>query len=847
MFLTLCGVAFLVPLYATAGGGLSGWARFTMANIPFQPSAYELWAPVIFAYIFSAYYCRLMQKEYINFMQRRVQYLRAVDSDTPTQTYYTIMVERVPAVLRSHQSLTAFFDKLFPLQVHSVEIALDLNELDSLAATRRQVRNRLERAIAYWRATNQRPKVWLSKRFVEQQYCLRYMEAERSIRPVEDHWLARLFGYLIYDEIEHLWFLLDILNDSVTDLQQAYFQTQESGTSETDRNVTEGRLTKEATNVMNFVKGRMKSAQSTNFNFKYISSASSNLSAYMSSKLGFTPQITSTPAEERKSTDRLLEHDFLLPLQLAPEEEFSPPVSLDGVALASSSRLYLTPRSYNSVNSSNQGHFATQDPSATSYQRSLLQASGESSDTGTSSVQNELAFGSTVGPLRASSNSYQSDNRSRSNSSQSLRQEIGKQMTSLRDRIVESGVIKEAKVATSGALRGMMAATRTLELITFGAYYQTSSTAFVTLRSRVAAACAHQMLLSHENYSMTVLSAPNPRDIIWDNVSTPRTQIELRKSIASYTLVIGAIFWSIVVGFITTVSNLESLAQRYHWIKVYQNTFVYEFLNNYLALGLLLVLLALLPLLFDAVARRYEGLKLESEIQNSIMSRMFYYQLANVFVGLGIGSISSSINQILSTPSSILSILGGSLPSFSIYFATLLATKTLTGIPVEMLRSWSLLQVLGVKLCWNKKKLTRRELKMGALADSAAMYGWMYPNILMVLMILFVYSTIAPLVTPFALLYFSLAYLMYKYQLLYVYVNEYQSGGYMWYAVFNRSMVSLLLGVLVLLCYLTIRKTFSTGPMYLLLPLPIFIALFWQRCNNRYKFPSLVRILLFMY
>ena len=93
---------------------------------------------------------------------------------------------------------------------------------------------------------------------------------------------------------------------------------------------------------------------------------------------------------------------------------------------------------------------------------------------------------------------------------------------------------------------------------------------------------------------------------------------------------------------------------------------------------------------------------------------------------------------------------------------------------------------------------------------------------------------------PICALYFGLAYLMYKYQLLYVYINSYQSGGFMWYAVFNRSMVALIAGVLTLLCYLAIRMTFVSGPFYLLLPLPVLIGLFWHHCEKRIRTPSTV-------
>ena len=62
----------------------------------------------------------------------------------------------------------------------------------------------------------------------------------------------------------------------------------------------------------------------------------------------------------------------------------------------------------------------------------------------------------------------------------------------------------------------------------------------------------------------------------------------------------------------------------------------------------------------------------------------------------------------------------------------------------------------------------------------------------------------------------------------------------MWYAVFNRSMVVLIAGVCTLLCYLAIRMTFISGPFYLLLPLPVFIFIFWDHCEKRIKAPAMV-------
>ena len=265
----------------------------------------------------------------------------------------------------------------------------------------------------------------------------------------------------------------------------------------------------------------------------------------------------------------------------------------------------------------------------------------------------------------------------------------------------------------------------------------------MTLKSRVAEAAAHQMFLSHTHYSMRVKSAPNPKDCIWENISIPPRQIDMRRTIADITLMVGAVFWSLVVGFITAIANLDSLTKELPFLNLYSNTVIYQVANNYLAVGLLLVLLSLLPIIFDVIARSYEGLKLESEIQNSIMTRYFYYQLANVFVSVGLGSIANSIHQIIESPSSILSILGTSLPSLSCYFTNLLIVKTFTAVPLELLRLPALLEILSVRMCLDKRKCTVRELKTGAFANPQMLYGWIYPNLLMVLMIISTYCCVS--------------------------------------------------------------------------------------------------------
>lgn len=84
--------------------------------------------------------------EYNNFSVRRLQFLVQadpdgpdLDPDTPPQKYYTVMIERIPGHLRSAAALREFFERIFPGDVYTIEIALDLKELDALNAKRKRV------------------------------------------------------------------------------------------------------------------------------------------------------------------------------------------------------------------------------------------------------------------------------------------------------------------------------------------------------------------------------------------------------------------------------------------------------------------------------------------------------------------------------------------------------------------------------------------------------------------------------------------------------------------------------------------------------------------------------------
>jgi hypothetical protein len=884
-FISFWGLTVLVPFYGFSGGKECAWNRFTLGNVPpgeiDQISISRLWVPAIFAYMFSAYFCFVMYNEYHNFLEKRVRYLRLGDPDTPPQAYYTVMVEKVPTSLRSAQAMADLFDNLFPGEVYSIQLACDLSQLDALVAERKTVRDRLEKAIAFKEATAKSPTMWVASDEVET--FGPYLTAIEH----PNNRLMEALGFNEVDSIDYYSRMLQELNESVLHMQNQFLKEEKNVVLPNHKPGTRSdaiKLVKGLDGTTKLIRQSSGSAVTGtaaagggNQGLGLLNNPPLGAAAGPRDRVDSVRSVWSAKEASRMSMDELRAANAHAGASLGTSISIGRPATADGerkseeADAASASSSVRSPQVPQRDEPNNdRDDLACNSESSTSIE-SGLSADREEDFHRMQQSQTQQALQASYQTATDSPHSHNSDVEAPSNhtawsmpgyppadigidantigtmpvpmtpvSRQQTRRaeestlEFLKGLPKPVEGVVTEG-FRTVETAAKGALRGVLEATRTLELLTVGAYYKTSSTAFVTLRSRVVAGMCDQMQLSHRHYTMTVRSAPNPKDIRWENVMIPQRQIDMRRTIADITLTIGALFWSLVLGFITQISNLESMGREYSWIQAYSDTFIYSVFNSFLTSGMLLALLSVLPLIFDMIARNYEGLKLESEIQNSIMTRYFYYQLANVFVSIYAGSIITALHQILDSPSSLLSILGSTLPSFSIYFANLVIVKTFTAVPCEMLRLWPLAQIMSLKMCMDKKKWTWRELQTGAFKDPQLLYGWIYPSLMMVLMIVTTYACIAPFISPLGVIFYTAVYFVYKYQLLFVFINHYQSGGFMWYALFTRSMIALICAAVTLMCYLGFRRTIYYGPFYATLPLPFLILTFWMYCEEKFK------------
>ena len=135
-----------------------------------------------------------------------------------------------------------------------------------------------------------------------------------------------------------------------------------------------------------------------------------------------------------------------------------------------------------------------------------------------------------------------------------------------------------------------------------------------------------------------------------------------------------------------------------------------QFVNGYLPVAALLALTMILPVIFELLATSYERRKRLSDVQDSMLGRYFYFQVLNLYISVTAGSVWKSLGDIIDHPTSILSLLGESIPFMVGYFVSVLVTKILVGLPTVFVRFGALSKMMLRRMLSLPSKLTQREL-----------------------------------------------------------------------------------------------------------------------------------------
>ncbi|XP_013638362.1 CSC1-like protein ERD4 isoform X2 [Brassica napus] len=328
--------------------------------------------------------------------------------------------------------------------------------------------------------------------------------------------------------------------------------------------------------------------------------------------------------------------------------------------------------------------------------------------------------------------------------------------------------------------------------------------AIVFFTDRVTAALAAQSLHSQMVDTWTVTEAPEPRQILWENLNIKFFTRLIRQYLIYFIVAITILFYMIPIAFVSAITTLANLQKAIPFIKpVVKITFIRTILESYLPQIALIIFLAMLPK-FLMFLSKSEGIPSRSHAVRAASGKYFYFSVLNVFIGVTLaGSLFDNLKALEQKPNSIVTVLATSLPKNATFFLTYVALKFFIGYGLELSRIIPLI-IFHLK----KKYLYKTEAEVKeAWYPGDLSYATRVPSDMLILTITFCYSALK------------------------VYVPSYESYGRMWPHIHTRILAALFLFQVVMFGYLGV-KLFVWAT--LLVPLIVISLIFGYVCRRKF-------------
>lgn len=344
---------------------------------------------------------------------------------------------------------------------------------------------------------------------------------------------------------------------------------------------------------------------------------------------------------------------------------------------------------------------------------------------------------------------------------------------------------------------------------------------FVSLAAPQYAHTAARVLHHKRPSGLSVRLAPFPRDLIWKNLCLSRGQ---RRRLQFLGFLMCLVFFFVnVLPLVATsfLSNLELFSTLISFLRKWHDISP----NTFAAVSGLLppVISVCFALLLPRVMLRivmYQGVRTKEIRDVALCGQYFLFLFLTQFVVFTLMGVAaeaaltmkgmiekheSAGSVVDNVAYRILEHIASQLPKQSIYWMTWSTVRI-------YLVFFELAQVIRVVLVWIQKhtsKLTPRRALL--LSKPPAFDYWRtYPEMLFPAVIGIIYAPLAPLVVVFMAALFWITSIVYKYQLLYVYATESETGGRLWQVAMNRILAGLIIMQLIMALVVGLKVSDAT-------------------------------------
>ncbi|CAI0460324.1 unnamed protein product [Linum tenue] len=360
--------------------------------------------------------------------------------------------------------------------------------------------------------------------------------------------------------------------------------------------------------------------------------------------------------------------------------------------------------------------------------------------------------------------------------------------------------------------------------------------AFVSFKTRWAAATCAQTQQSRNPTQWLTEWAPEPRDVYWDNLAIPYVSLAIRRLVIGVAFFFLTFFFMIPILFVQSLANIEGIEKAVPFLKpIIEMKVIKSVIQGFLpGLALKLFLIFLPSILM--IMSKFEGFISLSTLERRSATRYYIFQFINVFLGSIItGTAFQQLdNFIHQSATEIPKTVGVSIPMKATFFITYIMVDGWAGVAGEILRLKPLV-IYHLKNWFLVKTEKDRE---EAMDPGTIGFNTGEPQIQLYFLLGLVYAVVSPILLPFIILFFALAFVVYRHQIINVYNQEYESGAAFWPDVHGRIVGALVVSQLLLMGLMSTKEAAQSTP--LLITLPVLTLWFHRFCKGRYE-PAFVK------
>ncbi|KAI1128271.1 hypothetical protein F5Y10DRAFT_178804 [Nemania abortiva] len=342
----------------------------------------------------------------------------------------------------------------------------------------------------------------------------------------------------------------------------------------------------------------------------------------------------------------------------------------------------------------------------------------------------------------------------------------------------------------------------------------------------------------------TVVLAPKPNDIIWDNMPLSPSTRSWRRIVINLWIILLTFLWVVPNAFIAIfVTNLPNLGLVWDGFQkqLSSNTVFWGIVQGVASPAITSLTYLVLPIIFRRLSIR-AGDRTKTGRDRHVVAKLYAFFVFNNLIVFSLFSTVYSFiitviditqegsdvgNAILN--SKFFETLFLSLCNISAFWVTWLLQRNL-GAAIDLAQLWPLIYSFFMRKLSSPTPREMIELTAPPTFDYASYYNFF----LFYSTVALCFGVLQPLVLPAAALYFAIDVWLKKYLLLYIFITKNESGGMFWRVVYNRFVFGTILANLVIFLAVFRRGDGQHIQAFATVPLPFIMIIFKIYCARTF-------------